>query len=109
MAATTVFYVTLPSDGSTCMTAFPENTVAQFKTLLPQTLDLSDGEWEVSLTEMMFPKNLENIDDVTEAMFVIMIPMNVTHTDPNTYERGQYHLINLGREKLIHAPILVAW
>lgn len=40
------------SDGS--METFPQNTVAQFKTLLPQTVDLTDGEWQVGLTEMMY-------------------------------------------------------
>ena len=54
------------------METFPENTVAQFKTFLLQTLDLSDEKWVVGLTEMMFPNNLENIDDVTEALFDIM-------------------------------------
>lgn len=42
MAGSDGFYLTLPSDGS--MEAFPQNTVAQFKTLLPQTVDLTDGE-----------------------------------------------------------------
>ena len=70
MANSDGFHLTLPSDGS--METFPDNTLAHFKTLLPQTLDLSDGEWEVGLTEMMFPNNLENIDDVTEALFDIM-------------------------------------
>ena len=45
----------------------------------------------MGLTEMMFPYNLENIDDATEAMFDIMIPthLNVRPKDPNIYERGR--------------------
>ena len=43
MASSDGIYLTLPSDGS--MATFP-NTVAQFKTLLPQTIDLTDGELE---------------------------------------------------------------
>ena len=95
---------TLPSDWS--METFPDNTLAHFKTLLPQTLDLSDGEWEVGLTEMMFPNNLENIYDVTETMFD-MIPthLNVRPKDPNIYETGRYQLINLGRLKIIDALV----
>ena len=42
MANSDGFYLTLPSDGS--MATFPNNTVAQFKTLLPQRIDLTDGE-----------------------------------------------------------------
>ena len=47
---------------------------------------------------MIFPNNLENIDDVSEAMFDIMIPihLNVRSKDPNIYETGRYQLINLG-------------
>ena len=60
---------------------------------------------------MMFPNNLENIDDVTEAMFDIMIPshLNGRLKDPNIYETGQYQLINLGRQKIIDALVLVPW
>ena len=109
MANSDGFHLTLPSDGS--METFPDNTLAHFKTLLPQTLDLSEGEWEVGLTEMMFPNNLENIDDVTEAMVDILIPthLNVRPKDPNIYETGRYQLINLGRQKIIEALVLVPW
>ena len=44
-----IFYLTLPSNSS--MTTFPDNTVANFRVKLPQTLDLS-GRWEVGLTEI---------------------------------------------------------
>lgn len=73
------------------MTAFPEITVTQIKR--PQTLDLSDGEREVGLTEMIFPYYLENIDNLTEVMFD-MIPshLNVKPTDSNTYETGGFML-----------------
>ena len=51
MASSDGFYLTLPSGGS--MVSFPNKIVAQFKTLLPQTIELTDVEWEVGLTEMM--------------------------------------------------------
>lgn len=52
MAQSKGFYLTLPSDGS--MQTFLNNIIYQFKTLLPQHIDLTDGEWEVALTEMMY-------------------------------------------------------
>lgn len=56
MAGSVGFCLTLPSDGS--METFPQNTVAQFKTLLPQTVDLTDGEWQVGL---MYGSSVKNI------------------------------------------------
>jgi hypothetical protein len=65
------FYLTLLSDGS--MEAFPNNTVAQFKTLLPHPLNLTDGDWEVALTEMMYSVDLKNIS-THEAYFDVFLP-----------------------------------
>ena len=64
--------MTLPSDGS--MATFPNNTVAQFKTLLhvPQTLDFTDGESEVGLTELMYASSVKNISE-EEAFFDLLI------------------------------------
>ena len=59
MASSDGFHLTLPSDGS--METFPDNTLAHFKTSLPQPLDFTEGEWEVGLTEMLYPTFLENI------------------------------------------------
>ena len=52
MAGREGVYMILISDGS--MESFPNITGAQFETLLSQTLNLTDGEWEVGLTEMMY-------------------------------------------------------
>lgn len=46
MAQREGFYLILPSDGS--IDSVPNNTAAQFKIFLPQSLDLTDREWEVS-------------------------------------------------------------
>ena len=70
MASSDGFYLTLPSDGS--MATFPNNTVAQFKTLFTQTIDLTDGEWEVGLSEMMYGTSVKNIFQV-EAFFDMLI------------------------------------
>lgn len=63
------FFMTLPSDGS--YKTFPENTVAEFKTLLPQTIDLTSGEWEVGLTEVQYSGNVENISEKESYVDVI--------------------------------------
>lgn len=100
--------MTLPSDGS--MSAFPENTVAHFKTLLPQTMDFTTGEWEVGLTEMMYPNTLQNIDP-KEAHFDILIPthLDVEPEDPDIYRAGRFTIKKIGREKLIEYPMIVDW
>ena len=41
------------------MTTFPENTLSQFTTLLPQQLNLS-GFWEVALAEIAWPAAIQN-------------------------------------------------
>lgn len=97
MAQNTGFNMTLPSDGS--MSTFPENTVAHFKTLLPQTMDFTDNEWEeVGLTEMMYSNTLQNIDP-REAHFDILIPthLDVEPEDPDI--AGRFTIEKIGREK----------
>ena len=55
------FYVTLPSDGS--MRDFPDNTISTFRTRLPQTMKLQERDWEVALSEVVYPTVLNNVDD----------------------------------------------
>lgn len=76
MAQSEGFYLTLPSDGS--MKTFPNNRISQFKTLLPQNIDLTDGEWEVALTEIMFGTSIENISE-NEAYFDVLITKEYTN------------------------------
>jgi len=52
------FYLTLPSNSS--MDYYPQNTVAQYTTKLNTSVEL-DGDWEVGLTEISFPYNIENV------------------------------------------------
>ena len=42
------------------MSCYPNNTVAQFVTKLPQAIEL-DGDWEVALTEISFRIHLPNV------------------------------------------------
>lgn len=58
MAQSEGFYMTLPSDGSQ---SFPNNKLSSFKTLLPSTINLTDGEWEMGLTELIFDHSVQNI------------------------------------------------
>ena len=52
------FYLTLPSNSS--MEYYPQNTVAQYTTKLTNLIEL-EGDWEVGLTEISVPSNVENI------------------------------------------------
>ena len=52
------FYLTLPSNSS--MDYYPDNTVARYTTKLTNTVEL-EGEWEVGLTEISFPSEVENV------------------------------------------------
>ena len=54
------FHVTLPSDSS--MSYYPNNTVAHFKTKLPETIRL-EGEYEVGLAEIIYPHSWFNVDN----------------------------------------------
>jgi hypothetical protein len=50
----THFYLTLPSNSS--QEFFPNNTLTEFTTKLPSTIELAN-EWEVGLAEIMFPRS----------------------------------------------------
>jgi hypothetical protein len=52
----------------------------------PHPLDLTDGDWEVALTEMMYFVDLKNIS-TQEAYFDVFVPDSLGRevTDPNLY------------------------
>ena len=52
------FYLTLPSNSS--MNYYKANTLANFTTRLPNTIDLT-GDWEVGLVEIQYPHNWYNV------------------------------------------------
>jgi len=54
------FYVTLPSNSS--MDCYPDNSVARFTTKLNGAIEL-EGDWEVGLTEISFPSDIEHVSD----------------------------------------------
>ena len=59
------FYITLPSNAS--MDLFPKNTLTSYTTKLSSAIKL-EGEYEVALTEIMFPFNW-NFRDNGNIMF----------------------------------------
>jgi len=54
------FYLTLPSNSS--MQSHDGNTAAKFTTCLPSAIDLS-GEWEVALSEIIYPCKFDYVKD----------------------------------------------
>jgi hypothetical protein len=108
MAGGEGFYLTLLSDGS--MQSFPNNTVAQFKTLLPHPLNLTDGNWEVALTEMMYSVDLKNIT-TQEAYFDISLPETVNRqvTYPNLYGWNRFSKEKIDSVPLNECEHLVPW
>ncbi len=56
----THFYLTLPSNSS--QQFFPDNTLTEFTTKLPSTIELTN-EWEVGLAEIMFPRSWYTIPE----------------------------------------------
>lgn len=52
------FIINLVSNAS--MATFPDNTLANFSTLLPQSLNLS-GSWEIAIVEMSWPDSIQNV------------------------------------------------
>lgn len=56
------FYLTLPSDSS--LDFYSENKLSHFFTRLPQPIQLT-GEWEVGLTEIIYPHMWNNVNDHT--------------------------------------------
>jgi hypothetical protein len=100
--------LTLLSDGS--MESFPNNTVAQFKTLLPHPLNLTDWDWEVALTEMMYSVDLKNIS-THEAYFDVFVPDTQSRevTDPNLYGWNRFIKEKLGTVPLHDCSSLIPW
>ena len=63
------FYITLPSNSS--MEYFPNNTLSNYVTKLPQPFDLK-GEWEVGLSEIQFPITWYNLNENESRLHVTM-------------------------------------
>jgi hypothetical protein len=92
------------------MESFSNNTVAQFKTLLPHPLNLTDRDWEVALTEMMYSVDLKNIS-THEAYFDVFVPdiHGREVTDPNLYGWNRFTKEKLGTAQLHECSSLIPW
>jgi len=56
------FYVSLPSNSS--MDCYPDNSVARLTTKQNCFIHVElEGDWEVGLTEISFPSDIENMSD----------------------------------------------
>ena len=74
------FTINLVSNAS--MSTFPDNTLAKFTTLLPQSLVLH-GTWQVALVELSWPGLIEN---VTEGLFSYQLNRDEQNRDTSTQE-----------------------
>ena len=72
------FSINLVSNAS--MSTFPDNTLAKFTTLLPQSLVLH-GTWEVALVELSWPGLIGN---VTEGLFNYQLNRDKQNRDTST-------------------------
>lgn len=107
MAQSEGFYMTLPSDGSQ---SFPDNKLSSFKTLLPSTLNLTDGEWEMALTELIFDHSVQNINP-EEAHFDVAYETRLQKyvQDPDPFKSGRFTVQKIAKGKLNEVLPLVPW
>jgi hypothetical protein len=73
----TQFYLTLPSNSS--LTYFPNNTVANFRVKLAETIVLP-GQWEVALTELHYPHTWSTLRRRVQQTFLYKIGSNPYQT-----------------------------
>jgi hypothetical protein len=66
----TQFYLTLPSNSS--LAYFPNNTVANFRVKLAETIVLP-GQWEVALTELHYPHTWSTLRHGVQQTFLYKI------------------------------------
>ena len=88
------FYLTLPSNSS--MSVYPYNTMANFKTKLPNRIEL-DGRWEVGLVEMQYPHTWYNLREGEGEMTIVDSsedgPISEVRA-PIHISQGYYHTID---------------
>ena len=62
------FYLTLPSNSS--LKNYPSNTLSEYTTQLPRRIQI-DGEWEVALAEIQYPRTWNNVKNRENGVYVI--------------------------------------
>ena len=73
------FYRTLPSNSS--MNYYPENTLTKYVTKLHSSMSL-DGEWEVGLAEISFPRSWYTVNKGGGSFDVERIARQTSHGAP---------------------------
>ena len=87
------FYLTLPSNSS--MDVYPNNTMANFKTKLPNRIEL-EGRWEVGMVEMQYPHTWYNLREEEGKLTIISTAPDAVITNitaPVHIPPGYYHTI----------------
>ena len=74
------FTINLVSNAT--MSTFPDNTLAKFTTLLPQSVVIH-GTWEVALVDLSWPGLIEN---VTKGLFSCQLNRDEQNRDTPTQE-----------------------
>ena len=72
------FYLTLPSNGYD--TIYRENTPGRFKAKLVKTISLPGKEWEVALSRITFPSNV-NYEKLTDMDFMCGLVLDMKHME----------------------------
>jgi hypothetical protein len=80
------FYITLPSDNS--VNYYPDNTVAHFTSRLPHRIRL-DGDYEVGLSEIIYPYSWFNFTNGDEEVFTYFLK-GETRSVKSIFESGQF-------------------
>ncbi len=74
------FYLTLPSNSSA---NYYDNTLTKFTTRLQSSVSLT-GEWEVGLSEIIFPHTWLTLDKLDAVFHVICLVYPDVHNDVRT-------------------------
>ena len=80
---------TLELASNSSLNVYPENTLASFRTVLPECIELF-GHWEVSLLEISYPRNIFNI---VEGTFDLCWPNSPRLYKGCKMRKGMYHTI----------------
>ena len=84
----TQFYLTLPSNSS--LEYFPNNTVANFKVKLAESVELT-GEWEVALAKIQYPHSWSTIREGNQQTFIYKLGPGFAETD--LISNGHYNSV----------------
>ena len=101
-------YLTLPSDSSG--TYHPDNRAAEYTTKLHCALELGEGEWEVGLSEIIYPNTWFTLSDEEQGRMELLNTVT-NQTDQLDVEVGYYPTMQslcnkvstaLGRVAVLH-------